>query len=107
MEDVVETYECFLYATLLAAYMCLFIFGSRFVERKTGRSMQIGPRQLLAALVYFAVAFSMGFFPLFFLPDAHQLMHTAFTLAGIILGLLFIQAIYGRKDLSNDSAVGD
>jgi hypothetical protein len=97
MESAMEWYWWILAVGLIVAFRYALRFGSMFVESRTGRSNELGPRANLSDLVYFLLVLSIGMFPIWLIPDAHWLVSASFLLAGIVIGLLVTQALFGRK----------
>lgn len=82
---------------LLIAFHYVMKFGSKIVERRTGRSSELEQGTNLSDFVYFLLALSIGMFPIWLMPDAHWLVNSAFMLSGITIGSLVTQALFGRK----------
>ena len=81
---------------LVLAVPIVLHYGSRFVARRVGRDMP--PRRWIAYEgIYFCLALGIGIPPIYLFPGYDSLFYTAFMFAGIIIGSLVAQALYGRR----------
>ena len=81
---------------LVSGYVFLLTRGSWLVEHLTGREPRPEKRPSAYDAVYFGLAFMIGMPPIWLLPDRDPLVYCAFSFAGIIIGDLAAQAMFGR-----------